>query len=102
MDVSHVSRTGAIKSNAGVQGLSCDGVCRQDKPCTPGVISSIAEFVCITFNCNHPEHREVKPAGRQIARIKHSCGRGVTIHGLDFGIPAEMTVFLFFLKHLAN
>ena len=48
----------------------------------------------------YPEHREVKPAGRQIARIKHSCGRGVTIHGLDFGIPAEMTGLLLFPSYL--
>jgi len=41
---------GAIKSDAGVQGLPCDGVCKQGKPCTPGIISSIAEFVCIIFN----------------------------------------------------
>ena len=41
---------GAIKSDVGVQGLPCDGVCKQGKPCTPGVISSITKFVCITFN----------------------------------------------------
>ena len=41
---------GAIKSDAEVQGLPCDGVCRQGKPCTPGVISIITECVCITFN----------------------------------------------------
>ena len=42
--------TGAIKSDAGVQGLPCDGVFKQGKPCTPGVISSIAKSSCITFN----------------------------------------------------
>ena len=42
--------TGAIKSDAGVQGFPFDGVCKQGKPCTPGVISSIAKSSCITFN----------------------------------------------------
>ena len=46
---------GAIKSDAEVQGLPCDGVCRQGKPCTPGVISGIVGFVCITFN-RTPQH----------------------------------------------
>ena len=41
--------SGAIKSDAGVQGLPCDGVYKQGKPCNPGVISSTAEFVRITF-----------------------------------------------------
>jgi len=35
--------------HAGVQGLPCDGVYKQGKPCNPGVISSTAEFVRITF-----------------------------------------------------
>ena len=39
----------AINSDAGVQGLPCDGVCKQGKPCTPGVISNTDQFVCITF-----------------------------------------------------
>jgi len=28
----------AIKSDAGVQGLPCEGMCRQGKPCTPSII----------------------------------------------------------------
>jgi len=40
----------ALLNDAGVQGLPCDGMCRQGKPCTPGVSSIITEFVCITFN----------------------------------------------------
>ncbi|PZN75244.1 MAG: hypothetical protein DM484_19275 [Candidatus Methylumidiphilus alinenensis] len=39
---------GAIKSDAGVQGLPCDGVYRQGKPCTPGVIFSINEGLFLT------------------------------------------------------
>ena len=45
---------GAITSDAGVQGLPFGGVCKQGKPCTPGVISSIDYFVCITFNRTSP------------------------------------------------
>jgi len=41
---------GAIKSDTGVQGLPCDEVCQQGKPCAPGVISGSANFVCITYN----------------------------------------------------
>jgi hypothetical protein len=41
---------GAIKSDAGVQGLPCDGAYRQGKPCTPGEISNTAVVVSITFN----------------------------------------------------
>jgi len=41
---------GAINSDAGVQGLPCDGVRKQGKPCTPGVIPGSAKFVCITYN----------------------------------------------------
>jgi len=44
---------GAIKSDAEVQGLPCDGAWKQGKPCTPVVISSIADFVCFTFNRTH-------------------------------------------------
>jgi hypothetical protein len=29
-----------------------------------------------------------------IAQMKHSFNRQVTVHGLDFGIRAEMTVFV--------
>jgi len=41
---------GAIKSDAGVQGLTCEGMCKKGKPCTPDVISNVAQLVCITFN----------------------------------------------------
>jgi len=37
-------------SDAGEQGLPCDGMCKQGKPCTPSVISSTAEFLHFTFN----------------------------------------------------
>jgi len=41
---------GAIKSDAGVEGLPCDGVHKQGEPCTSGVTFIVAWFVCITFN----------------------------------------------------
>ena len=41
---------GAIKSEAGVHGLPCEGMRRQGKPCTPSVILNSAQFVSITFN----------------------------------------------------
>ena len=44
---------GAIKSDAGVQGLPCDGANKQGKPCTPSVFSNAGRFVCITFNRTH-------------------------------------------------
>jgi len=43
-------RMGAIKSDAGAEGLPCDGVGRQGKPCSHGVISCFDEFVRMTFN----------------------------------------------------
>jgi len=45
-----VYKLGAINSDAGVQGLPYDGVCRQGKPCTPSVFSNAARFLCITFS----------------------------------------------------
>ncbi len=48
-----------IKSDEGVQGLPCDCVCRQGKPCTPDVISNAAQLVCITFNRIPEQIREV-------------------------------------------
>ena len=39
-----VLTTGVIKSDAGVQGLPCDGMCGQGKPCTQYVISNTAQL----------------------------------------------------------
>ncbi len=36
---------GVIKNDPGVQGLLCDAICWQGKPCTLGVISRNAPFV---------------------------------------------------------
>ena len=59
LTTSKVIRWGAIKSDAGVQGLPCEGMCRQGKPCTPDVISNAAQLVCITFNRIPEQIREV-------------------------------------------
>ena len=51
---------GAIKSDAGVQGLPCEDICWQGKrcasigwqgkPCTPSIFSNLTQFISITFN----------------------------------------------------
>jgi len=40
-----------------------------------------------------PCNREHETTAWHVTRIKHLHKRLVTVHGLDFGIPAEMTAF---------
>jgi len=47
--------SGGIRSDAGEQGLPCEGMCWQGKPCTPGVISNAIQFVRVTFNSTRVE-----------------------------------------------
>jgi len=42
--------------------------------------------------CSRIQGRET--TGWQVSLIKHLRNRLVTVHGLDFGIPAEMTEYL--------
>ncbi|GEM_PF-4692131 len=38
--MAYADAAGAIKNDAGVQGLPCKRVCWQGKPCTPGITPS--------------------------------------------------------------
>ena len=48
--ITYPVRHSARKNEAGVQGLPCEAMFWQGKPCTPAVISGGTKFMSITFN----------------------------------------------------